>query len=215
MALNEDTRSFLIRFAGHEPADEALWLEALTHGSTGHARNYERLEFLGDRVLGLAIADWLHEHGYEFDIVTDADLQHEGVELLEPYSVVLTGTHCEYWSAQMQDAAGAYLDGGGKLMYLAGNGLYWVAQLDPEEGHTVEIRRVAPAAMEWHAAPGEKELAFEWMEKAYTDRDPMMSPLNSDPAFDRLRPEGDLAIYFDSLLTDTFDRADRPVVPLD
>lgn len=42
-------------------SDEGLWLEALTHGSTGSVRNYERLEFLGDRVLGLAIAEWLHE----------------------------------------------------------------------------------------------------------------------------------------------------------
>ncbi len=27
----------------------------------GEARDYQRLEFLGDRVLGLAIAEWLHE----------------------------------------------------------------------------------------------------------------------------------------------------------
>jgi hypothetical protein len=51
--LTDDTRAFLTRLAGREPADPALWLEALTHGSTGQARNYERLEFLGDRVLGL------------------------------------------------------------------------------------------------------------------------------------------------------------------
>jgi ribonuclease-3 len=61
--LDEDTRAFLTRLAGRAPVDEALWLEALTHGSTGQARNYERLEFLGDRVLGLAIAEWLHELG--------------------------------------------------------------------------------------------------------------------------------------------------------
>lgn len=40
----------------------ALWHDALTHGSMGEARDYQRLEFLGDRVLGLAIAEWLHEH---------------------------------------------------------------------------------------------------------------------------------------------------------
>jgi ribonuclease-3 len=45
---------------GFAVTDEALWLEALTHGSTGAPRNYERLEFLGDRVLGLSIADWLY-----------------------------------------------------------------------------------------------------------------------------------------------------------
>jgi ribonuclease-3 len=61
--ITESTHAFLMRFAGQEPADEALWLEALTHGSTGQTRNYERLEFLGDRVLGLAIAEWLHELG--------------------------------------------------------------------------------------------------------------------------------------------------------
>lgn len=61
--LETDTRAFLTDFAGRPLKDEALWLEALTHGSTGHPRNYERLEFLGDRVLGLSIADWLHELG--------------------------------------------------------------------------------------------------------------------------------------------------------
>jgi ribonuclease-3 len=59
--LTDKTRAFLTQLVGRKPADEALWLEALTHGSTGAARNYERLEFLGDRVLGLAIAEWLHE----------------------------------------------------------------------------------------------------------------------------------------------------------
>jgi ribonuclease-3 len=61
--LSDETRAFLSELIGRAPKDEALWLEALTHGSTGQARNYERLEFLGDRVLGLAIAEWLHELG--------------------------------------------------------------------------------------------------------------------------------------------------------
>ncbi len=43
--------------------DEALWHAALTHGSMGEKANYERLEFLGDRVLGLAIAEWLFRRG--------------------------------------------------------------------------------------------------------------------------------------------------------
>ena len=45
---------------GAAPNDAALYLRALTHGSQA-AANYERLEFLGDRVLGLVIAEWLFE----------------------------------------------------------------------------------------------------------------------------------------------------------
>lgn len=58
--LAAETRVFLTDIAGRPPVDEPLWLEALTHGSTGAARDYQRLEFLGDRVLGLVIAEWLH-----------------------------------------------------------------------------------------------------------------------------------------------------------
>jgi len=57
--LPDSARAFIVHHAGVEPDDEALWLEALTHGITGHERNYERLEFLGDRVLGLCVAEWL------------------------------------------------------------------------------------------------------------------------------------------------------------
>ena len=45
---------------GHEPRDIALFRRALTHGSQG-GPSYQRLEFLGDRVLGLSIAAWLYE----------------------------------------------------------------------------------------------------------------------------------------------------------
>jgi ribonuclease-3 len=43
---------------GRAPDDVAPFARALTHGSQA-AANYERLEFLGDRVLGLIMAEWL------------------------------------------------------------------------------------------------------------------------------------------------------------
>ncbi|MFZ9395874.1 MAG: ribonuclease III [Erythrobacter sp.] len=58
--LAEDTRNWLAQI-GITPATETRWLAALTHGSFGLESNYERLEFLGDRVLGLAMAEWLFE----------------------------------------------------------------------------------------------------------------------------------------------------------
>lgn len=57
-ALDPATRQWLAA-TGFTVRDEALWHGALTHGSTGDAVNYERLEWLGDRVLGLAISHWL------------------------------------------------------------------------------------------------------------------------------------------------------------
>ena len=49
------------RRLGHDFADSALLVRALTHGSIGTATrpDNQRLEFLGDRVLGLAIAEAL------------------------------------------------------------------------------------------------------------------------------------------------------------
>lgn len=63
--ISSDTRDFLVRTVGHALRDDALWLAALTHGSTGEKRNYERLEFLGDRVLGLVVAEWLYKESDE------------------------------------------------------------------------------------------------------------------------------------------------------
>ena len=57
--LAAETREWL-EGIGFAVSDESLWLEALTHGSTGAPRDYERLEFLGDRVLGLVMAEWLY-----------------------------------------------------------------------------------------------------------------------------------------------------------
>jgi ribonuclease-3 len=54
------TAGWLKDALGHEPRDAALFERALTHASYGED-HYERLEFLGDRVLGLTIAAWLFE----------------------------------------------------------------------------------------------------------------------------------------------------------
>jgi ribonuclease-3 len=45
---------------GYDPRDIALFERALTHSSRG-PDHYERLEFLGDRVLGLTMASWLYD----------------------------------------------------------------------------------------------------------------------------------------------------------
>ena len=52
----------LIKTIGHDWKNEKLLEEALTLASGSKKAAYERLEFLGDRVLGLVIAEMLYKH---------------------------------------------------------------------------------------------------------------------------------------------------------
>lgn len=55
-----DLAAFLETALGRAPSDLRLFERAVTHASVGRD-SYDRLEFLGDRVLGLIVADWLYE----------------------------------------------------------------------------------------------------------------------------------------------------------
>jgi ribonuclease III len=55
-----EVAAFVRDLLGHEPNDLALFERALTHSSATRD-SYERLEFLGDRVIGLIMARWLYE----------------------------------------------------------------------------------------------------------------------------------------------------------
>lgn len=46
---------------GYEFKDAELLQLALTHRSVSHRYNYERLEFLGDSILGMIVADYLYD----------------------------------------------------------------------------------------------------------------------------------------------------------
>jgi ribonuclease-3 len=58
--MKADVTAFIRDKLGHDPIDLSLFEVALTHSSVGGV-NYERLEFLGDRVLGMVIARALYE----------------------------------------------------------------------------------------------------------------------------------------------------------
>lgn len=89
----------------------------------------------------LYLVDWLEHKQFDYDVITDEDLHAEGEELLQPYRVVLTGTHPEYHTAAMLKAMEQYLSQGGRLMYLGGNGFHWVTSVSLEKPHVIEVRR--------------------------------------------------------------------------
>jgi N,N-dimethylformamidase len=93
--------------------------------------------------------------GVSCDVVTDHTVHAAGEALLDKYSVVLTGSHPEYISNAIRKAYVAYLEGGGSLLYLGGNGFYWVTSETDFVPEGVEVRRGMTGTRTWTSAPGE------------------------------------------------------------
>jgi N,N-dimethylformamidase len=110
--------------------------------------------------LDLLIIDWLEHLGGDYDVITEEQLHEEGMSLLEPYNVVLTGSHPEYDSVEMLDALQAYLRRGGRLMYMGGNGFYWRIAHHPDRDGVIEVRRAEGGVRAWDALPGEYYHSF-------------------------------------------------------
>ncbi len=98
---------------------------------------------------------WLEQRGIAFDVITDEDLDDEGAALIEGYATVLTGSHPEYHTAGMLDDLQTYADGGGKLVYLGGNGFYWKIARIPTLPGVIELRRAEGGIRAWSPNAGE------------------------------------------------------------
>jgi N,N-dimethylformamidase len=103
----------------------------------------------------LYLVAWLESKGVRADVITDEDLHAEGSALLGRYRVIMTGSHPEYYTEAMHTGVRDYLEHGGRLMYLGGNGFYWVTSVDPERAHVIELRRGISGTRAWESQPGE------------------------------------------------------------
>ncbi len=106
------------------------------------------------------LIDWLEQKGFDYDIITDEDIHRSGLQVLAPYTCVITGSHPEYISREMLDAFDAYQRGGGRHMYLGGNGFYWRIGFDPAGPHVLEMRRGMNGLRTWEGEAGEHTLQF-------------------------------------------------------
>lgn len=94
---------------GYAFKDKQLLSLALTHASVGSGQTYERLEFLGDRVLGMAVADTLYN---KFPTEPEGDLARRLSALVQGRTLAQiarehnTGDHIQFSDAE-RNAGGA------------------------------------------------------------------------------------------------------------
>jgi hypothetical protein len=145
------------------------------------------------------ILDWLEQLGQSFDVITDEDLETEGVDAIAGYRVVITGSHPEYYSLGMLDSLQGHLDRGGRLMYLGGNGFYWRISYHPTLPGVIECRKsedgrasgVETAARQMNLS------ASAWFRRGSISRRPSSAPRQAvtrePPLSSRGSPETSLA----------------------
>lgn len=104
------------------------------------------------------LVEWLARRGIDCDVVTDLEVHERGADYLAPYATVISGSHPEYTSEEMLDNLTEYRDNGGSLMYLGGNGWYWVTGVLSTGPLAVEIRRGHAGIRCWESYPGELTL---------------------------------------------------------
>ena len=102
----------------------------------------------------LYTVDWLDEFEYRYDVITDHQLHRDGSDELAGYDVVITGAHPEYSTIEMNESLERFVATGGRLMYLGGNGYWWVTSIDEGRPHVCEVRR-GPVDGTWASDPGE------------------------------------------------------------
>jgi hypothetical protein len=71
----------------------------------------------------VATVSWLEQQGYDIGYIASEDFNAHGDQLTD-HKVVLFGSHDEYWSQQMYDAALAARNAGTSLIFLGANSAY-------------------------------------------------------------------------------------------
>lgn len=103
------------------------------------------------------IIDWLEESELRYDVLTDEDVHQEGLDLLQRYRTVITGTHPEYISSEIWNSLFDYTSAGGRVMNLGGNTFYQRIAYHPTKPGVIECRWDDCAGRAWN---GEHYLSF-------------------------------------------------------
>jgi len=79
----------------------------------------------------LPFVKWAEANGYVLDYAVNSDLEFVP-GILDPYRLVLSVGHDEYWSAPMRDTLESFVGRGGNVAFFSGNSVCW--QVRSEDG---------------------------------------------------------------------------------
>ncbi len=106
---------------------------------------------------GRRFVEWAESDGWQIDFAVNSDLETE-TGLLDTYDTVVLIGHDEYWSAPERAAVEAHVGGGGRLVSLSGNTIFWrVRRCAGTHGPTMVCHKYG--SLPDPAVPGSGDLA--------------------------------------------------------
>jgi hypothetical protein len=72
---------------------------------------------------------WMDDQDIPVEVCSGIDL-HTGDVSLDPYALMLSVGHDEYWTKEMRDRVEAFIDGGGNVAFFSGNTSWWQVRLE-------------------------------------------------------------------------------------
>lgn len=113
----------------------------------------------GNLAIDTHFIDWLEHQAMAYDLITDIELDRQGLGALAGYAVLATLSHPEYYSQAMMNGIMAYQNAGGRHLALGANGFYWRCAWHSKALAAVEVRRGMSGTRTWESRPGEVHLA--------------------------------------------------------
>ena len=106
----------------------------------------------------LRLLRFCRHNGIALDVITDHDFHARAPDCLSGYAAVVTGSHPEYMSVEIEAAIRAFVADGGSLAYLGGNGFAGVVAFKDD---FMELRRSPLEAVRtWDGPVSEQSLSI-------------------------------------------------------